>query len=113
MYRVIGFDLDGTLTQHRTPLPAESRALLDRLREHFRLVIAGAGNCPRILRQIGNYPIDVIGNYGMQYTRWDPAAQLHRTVFDLRIETDRASVEQRIRALRDEHGYTDYAGEGV
>jgi HAD superfamily hydrolase (TIGR01484 family) len=113
MYRVIGFDLDGTLTQHRTPLPAESRALLDRLRERYRVVIVGAGNCPRILRQIGNYPVDVIGNYGMQYYRYDPETGAHRPVFDLRIEADRESVAERVRLLREEHGYTDYAGEGV
>ena len=28
MLKVIGFDLDGTLTQHRTPLPETSRNLL-------------------------------------------------------------------------------------
>ena len=28
MLKVIGFDLDGTLTQHRTPLPEASRELL-------------------------------------------------------------------------------------
>ena len=32
MLKIIGFDLDGTLTQHRTPLPPASRELLDRLR---------------------------------------------------------------------------------
>ena len=28
MLKVIGFDLDGTLTKHRTPLPEASRELL-------------------------------------------------------------------------------------
>ena len=76
MLKIIGFDLDGTLTQHRTPLPPASRELLDRLRLHYRVLIVGAGNCPRILRQIENYPIDVIGNYGMQYCRYDPDTQI-------------------------------------
>ena len=62
MLKVIGFDLDGTLTQHRTPLAPASRELLDRLRRRYRVLIVGAGNCPRILRQIENYPIDVIGS---------------------------------------------------
>ena len=113
MLKVIGFDLDGTLTQHRTPLPPASRGLLDRLRRRYRVLIVGAGNCPRILRQIENYPIDVIGNYGMQYCRYDPEAGLHRQVFDLQIPPDRESVTARISRLRREHGYTEYAGDGV
>ena len=113
MLKVIGFDLDGTLTQHRTPLPPASRELLDRLRRRYRVLIVGAGNCPRILRQIENYPLDVIGNYGMQYCRYDPETGLHRQVFDLQIPLDRESVTDRISRLRREHGYTEYAGDGV
>ena len=29
--KVIAFDLDGTLTQHRTPLDEQNRAVLDKL----------------------------------------------------------------------------------
>ena len=113
MLKIIGFDLDGTLTQHRTPLPPASRELLDRLRLHYRVLIVGAGNCPRILRQIENYPIDVIGNYGMQYCRYDPDTQIHRQIFDLQVSPDRESVAERISRLRQEHGYTEFAGEGI
>ena len=113
MIKAIGFDLDGTLTQHRTPLPEASRALLDRLRQHYRVLIVGAGNCPRILRQIDHFPIDVIGNYGMQYCRYDAEAKLHRQVFDFQVPPDRESVAERIRRLREEHGYNEYVGDGV
>ena len=42
-YKTIAFDLDGTLTQHRTKLGPENRAVLDKLAEKYRLVMVGAG----------------------------------------------------------------------
>ena len=32
----------------------------------YKCVMIGAGNAPRIYRQMGDYPIDIVGNYGMQ-----------------------------------------------
>lgn len=70
MKRLIGFDLDGTLTQHRTPLGEEPKALLAALSEKYKVIMVGAGNAPRIYRQMGGFPIDIIANYGMQESRW-------------------------------------------
>ena len=111
--RVIAFDLDGTLTQHRTPLPAESRALLDRLGERWKLLMVGAGQCRRIYRQMEGYPIDIIGNYGMQYCEYDREAGALRTVRDEHAPCDRESVERRIAYLREKHGFTRFTGDGV
>ena len=60
--RLICFDLDGTLTQHKTPLSEESKAVLDRLGERYKLLMVGAGNAPRIFNQMQGYPIDILGN---------------------------------------------------
>ena len=111
--RVIAFDLDGTLTQHRTPLPAASRAILDRLGERWRLLMVGAGQCRRIYRQMENYPIDVIGNYGMQYCAFDREAGAPRLLWDEHAPCDRESVAARCALLRREHGYTAFTGEAV
>ena len=35
--RLVAFDLDGTLTQHKTPLSPEHRAVLDKLAEKYNL----------------------------------------------------------------------------
>ena len=75
--------------------------------------MVGAGQCRRIFRQMEGYPIDIIGNYGMQYCEYDAAAGALRTVRDEHAPCDRAAVEARIDALRREHGYTVFTGEGV
>ena len=112
-YKVLAFDLDGTLTQHRTPLPEESRRILDALGARYRLLMVGAGQCRRIYKQMNGYPIDILGNYGMQYCEYDRAAGELRVLRDLHAPCDRESVAGRIERLRREHGYTVYAGEGV
>lgn len=51
--RLVALDMDGTITQHRTPLEPENRAVLDALAARFRLLIVGAGS----YRRIHNLPI--------------------------------------------------------
>lgn len=51
--KLFAFDLDGTLTQHKTPLSAENRAVLEALAKKARLCMAGAGMCRRILSRWG------------------------------------------------------------
>ena len=60
-------DLDGTLTQHKTPLCSEHRMLLTELSKKYKLLMLGAGQVMRIFNQLEAFPIDIIGNYGMQY----------------------------------------------
>ena len=112
-YKVIAFDLDGTLTQHRTPLGAENRAVLDRLRGRYRLLMVGAGACMRIFKQMGEYPIDIIGNYGMQVARYDDAAKTLTVVEDAHAPVDKAAATAACDAIRVRHGFTYYAGNGV
>ena len=72
MFQYILFDLDGTLTQHKTPLSPENKAALDALGKKYKLLMAGAGMCHRIFNQMGQYPIDILGNYGLQYAEYNP-----------------------------------------
>ena len=66
MYKLIAFDLDGTLTQHRSKLEQFNKDVLDELSARYKLIMVGAGGCERIYRQMNEYPIDIIGFYGMQ-----------------------------------------------
>lgn len=52
MIKLIAFDLDGTLTQHKTKLSEEHRKVLEKLQEKYMLVMAGAGQCRRIFEQM-------------------------------------------------------------
>lgn len=111
--KVVAFDLDGTLTQHRTPLAEQNRAVLDQLRKKYKLLMAGAGQCRRIYQQMEGYPVDIIGNYGMQYAVHSAETGELEYVYDEHAACDRESVGQRIDFLRREHGFTQYAGESV
>ncbi len=113
MLKVIAFDLDGTLTQHKTPLCDANRNALEALAKKFRLLMVGAGQAMRIFNQLGGFPIDVIGNYGLQFGKYNPATKQLDIVRDLTLPCDRESVAQRIEMLRQKYGYTKYAGESV
>ncbi len=112
--RLVAFDLDGTLTQHKSPMSPEIRAALDALRASGRaLLMVGAGSCRRIFAQMEGYPIDVVGNYGMQSAVYDPVAKDLRFVRDDRVPCDRDGVLRRAAALRERFGWTRFAGESV
>jgi len=107
--KVVAMDLDATLCQHRSPIPPENLKALDALMKKYRCVMVGAGNAPRIYRQMGNYPIEISGNYGMQ------EAEVREGKFVLvRAVTntvDKAFFREKTDYLRKKYGYTEYEGE--
>jgi len=112
--KLIAFDLDGTLTQHKSPLSPENRETLKALSEKYKLLMVGAGQCYRIFNQMEQFPIDIIGNYGMQYATYNPETKdLEIVRNDSLTAADRDSIEARVNALRKDYGYTEYAGESV
>jgi len=113
MIKLVAFDLDGTLTQHKTPLDEKNKAVLDRLSEKYKLVMVGAGQCARIFNQMGKYPLDIIGNYGLQYARYDKEIGELVIERDAVLPCDRESVEARVTMLREKYGFTEFAGNNV
>ena len=79
------------------------------LEKSYKCVMVGAGNAPRIYRQMGNYPIDIVGNYGMQIA--EAADGNFRIVKAVTNEVDRAFFREKTDALREKYGYTKYEGE--
>lgn len=111
--QLVAFDLDGTLTQHKTPLSEETRAMLDALAARYRLLMVGAGACARIHRQMGGYPIDIIGHYGMQCAAYNQDTHALDLYEESTAPVDRETVEQRVSMLREQLGCTTFAGDPV
>lgn len=111
--KLIAFDLDGTLTQHKTPLDEQNRAVLDRLGERYELIMVGAGMCRRIFEQMNRYPIDIIGNYGMQTAHYNAQTGDIDIAENIVVTCDKDAVDRKITQLRQKFGYTEYVGDNV
>ncbi len=111
--RLVAMDLDGTLSQHKQPLPSANRDALRALSKKYALLMVGAGSVRRIFNQMEEFPIDIIGNYGLQYGAYHAATGDLDILRDLSFPCDRASVERRVTALRERYGFTEFAGDNV
>ena len=111
--KLIAFDLDGTLTQHKTPLSKEHREILTQLSKKYKLLMAGAGMCMRIFNQLEQFPIDILGNYGLQYGEYNPETKTIDIKENLSFPVEKESIEKRVTMLREKYGYTQFAGDNV
>ncbi len=111
--KVIAMDLDGTLTQHKEKLSLEHRAVLDELAKKYKLIMAGAGQVGRIFNQMNQYPIDIIGNYGLQYGIYDKNDKSIHVVRDLSFPVDKEAIENKVTYFRNKYGFTEYRGDNV
>lgn len=109
--KLVCMDLDATLTQHKTPLDSANRAALDSLGKRYVLLMVGAGGCERIHRQLGCYPMGVIGNYGLEEARIVDGEW--KVVRRDTMPVDTADVVEKCRILREKYGYTKYWGKPV
>lgn len=112
MVKVFAFDLDGTLTQHKTPLDEKNREILERLAAKYTLIMVGAGNYMRIHDQIGGFPMDIIGNYGMQYAKYADG-ELKPVRNDVVACENKDFIEEKVALIREKYGFTQFAGESI
>lgn len=111
MKKLLCFDLDGTLTQHRSSLEEKNRRVLERLQTKYKLIMVGAGGAERIYEQMGKYPIDIIANYGMQESRMIDG--VFTIIREDKSFPDKEFFIEKIEYLRKKYGYTEYKGDGV
>ena len=106
--RLLCFDLDGTLSQHKSHLPQANKDLIKRLDAEYKIIMVGAGNAPRIYNQMEQYPIDIIANYGMQESQMVDGE--FKIIREDTVEPDREYFNTTCQYLREKYGYTEYAG---
>ena len=111
--KVIAMDLDGTLTQHKQPLNEANRAMLTKLSEKYKLVMVGAGQVMRIFNQLEKFPLDIIGNYGLQYGKYNAETGEIDILRDLVFDCDKKSVSERVDMMRKKYGFEEFAGDSV
>lgn len=111
--RLIAMDLDGTLSQHKSPLPEKNKEALKALSKKYKLLMVGAGQVNRIWNQMEQFPIDIIGNYGLQYAEYNYDTKSLDIKRDLTFPCDRESVDKRVSMLREKHGFTEFSGDSV
>lgn len=112
--KVVAMDLDGTLTQHKQALDKAHKDVLNALGKKYKLLMAGAGQVMRIFNQMEHYPIDIIGNYGLQFGVYNKETKNMDILRDEQIATaDKEDIEKRVTYLREKYGYTEFAGDNV
>ena len=111
--KLVAMDLDGTLTQHREGLTEENRKALNELSKRYKLIMVGAGQVTRIYNQMGKYPIDIVGNYGLQYATYNKETGELEIKRDLKFTANVSEIEERVTYLRNKHGFTSFRGDNV
>lgn len=110
---LLAFDLDGTLTQHKSRLSPEYAELLSKLSQNYCLLMVGAGSCTRIYAQMNNFPITIIGNYGMEFSTIDLKTGSFLLQEKISLPVNIPLVTQRAEQLRQKLGYMNFIGDTI
>ena len=111
--RLIAMDLDGTLTQHKSHMNEANRNTLEALAKQYKLLMAGAGQVERIFKQMECFPIDIIGNYGLQYGEYCNETGKINIIRDIKLGCDKENIERKVTKMREKFGYTEIYGDNV
>ena len=110
--RLVALDMDGTVTQHKSKLEPFNKVALDKLQEKYKIIFVGAGSCTRIWNQLNHYPVDIVGNYGMQHAVIQSNGELDVFRTDT-VQVNKESIAGKITEIREKYNLTIYSGESV
>lgn len=111
--KIMAFDLDGTLSNHKCPLPKQNLETLKALAKKYKILMVGAGMCNRIFNQMDGFPADCVGNYGLQWAKYNEETKNIEIIKDFKFDCDRDSVEKRAKYIREKYGFTEFKGDSV
>ena len=66
-----------------------------------------------IFKQLNEFPIDIAGNYGMQYGVYNPDTKSMDLLRDATAACDKVGITKKVNALREKYGFTTFTGETV
>jgi hydroxymethylpyrimidine pyrophosphatase-like HAD family hydrolase len=75
--------------------------------------MVGAGQVYRIFNQLNRFPIDIIGNYGLQYATYNGETKDIDIIRDATFPHNYEKTEQIVTAFREKYGFTEYRGNNV
>ncbi len=111
MIKLVAFDLDGTLTQHKSKLEQKPRDVLSAILGKYQAVMVCAGGCGRVCRQMDGFPIDIIGFYGMERSTFIKGT--FQIVDKVRAINNEEEVTTKIKWLRNNLKLLDYEGNSI
>lgn len=113
--KIFAFDLDGTITQHKSKIEEANLRILQKLSKKYRVVIVGAGSCERISKQLYDISLDIIGQYGLEKARFESSGGDEKLTYIEKnvIEIDKEFFEKQISILRDKYSFNKYDGHSV
>jgi len=96
--KLVALDLDGTLTQHKSKMESVCRETLWKISQQYTIVMVCAGGCERVYCQMDEYPVDIIGFYGMEYSTVQDGELL--VAYKEVVDNDKHEISHRIDGLR-------------
>lgn len=112
---IFAFDLDGTLTQHKTKITSSNLKKIQELSNHSQVLIVGAGSCERISNQLHDISLDIIGQYGLEVAKFKQLNNIRKLIYIEKnfVKVDISFFESKIDYLRKKFNFQKYEGESI